>query len=68
MTGNSSRRELDNGGIGRDSGSDELDENPGNRKARARLFQPLENVIHGVTYFSRCRKRRARQHRRKTRR
>ena len=52
MTGNSRRRELDNGGIGRDSGSDELDENPGNRKARARLFQPLENVIHGVTYFS----------------
>ena len=52
MTGNSRRRELDNGGIGRDSGRNELNENPGNRQARARLFQSLENVIHGVTYFS----------------
>ena len=52
MTGNRCGRELDHGGIGRDSGRNELNENPGNRKARARLFQPLENVIHGVTYFS----------------
>lgn len=52
MTGNSRRRELDNGGICRDCWRDELDENPGNCQACAWLFQPLNDVVHGVTYFS----------------